>query len=312
MFNRRPDGIAVGKHVDPITRATPYFMGMRCDAQVMTSQELDEEAMSAYIRKRRDEDGVKISRLAIIIAAYVRVISQLPSFNRFVISRKLYARNELTVAFVVMKKRTQTEFLDTMVKVHFDPTDTVDIISERINRVIEENRKVTENNNTDKIINVLFSVPGLAALLTGIIRLTDSLGILPKAIIDASPFHASLVISDMASIRMGPIFHHIYNFGNVGALIGMGHSEKKAHFKSDGTIVPKEILPIGCVIDERISAGAQFGMGFNMLKNFCKHPEQLEVPPQEVRYDIGLEYHYSDEANKAVAERNASETDKTE
>ena len=70
MFGFRPDGRRV-KDIDPVVRATPYLMPMRCDAQVFLQHKADFELMSRYIAKKNTE-GEKITYMQIIIAAFVR------------------------------------------------------------------------------------------------------------------------------------------------------------------------------------------------------------------------------------------------
>ena len=82
MFGFRPDGRRV-KDIDPVVRATPYLMPMRCDAQVFLKHRADLEVLLDFIRRQRLEKGEQISYMQIIAAAYVRAISRNPQVNRF-------------------------------------------------------------------------------------------------------------------------------------------------------------------------------------------------------------------------------------
>ena len=76
MFGYRPDGRRT-KNIDPIVQITPYLMPMRCDAQVMLQHSVDYETMARYIAKKATE-GERITFMQIIVAAYVRAVSQHP------------------------------------------------------------------------------------------------------------------------------------------------------------------------------------------------------------------------------------------
>ena len=57
------------------------------------------------------------------MAAYVRMIGEFPHINRFVVNKRIYARNEFTVAMVVLKSGKMDN--GTMSKVNLDPNDTI-------------------------------------------------------------------------------------------------------------------------------------------------------------------------------------------
>lgn len=290
MFGRRPDGRSVGSHVDPLTRMLPYIMTTRNDALVNSTQFVESEALSAYIRKKREE-GFRITHMELMIAAFVRVVSQMPQFNRYVVGRKLYARKELTVSFVILKERSQSHIAETSVKIFFDPTDTIYDVAKRVSRAIDENKTIENENDADKLVNVLLSIPGLPAVAVGLLKSLDRLGWLPKKILSISPFHSSLFLTNMGSINMEYVHHHIYNFGTTSIFFGVGKKSTRVRVRRDGSLVGVRCYPIGIVNDERVSSGGALGLGLAMFHSLLKNPEQLELPPEKVVYDVGLEYH---------------------
>ena len=90
MFGYRPDGRRIGS-IDPIVRITPYLMPMRCDAQVFLQHKLDYEKMARYIAAQSAK-GEKITFMQIIVAAFVRAVSQHPEINRFIMNKQYYSR----------------------------------------------------------------------------------------------------------------------------------------------------------------------------------------------------------------------------
>ncbi|MDO4565785.1 MAG: 2-oxo acid dehydrogenase subunit E2 [Oscillospiraceae bacterium] len=299
MFGRRPDGRAVKAGVDPITRFTPYIMVERADSQCYCTQYADADIIKAYLRKKRGE-GIKIGKMELIIAAYVRMLAHMPHLNRFVVGKKLYARNELCVSFAMLKSRSKDEFLETTVKVYFDPAnDTVFDVSRKVQQTIEQNRELSNSNATDKVANAILAMPFLASAGVGFLKLLDYFGLLPRAIIDASPFHTSMFITNMGSIGLGALHHHIYNFGTTTVFLGLGKLQNKLVMAGDGSIKKKAQYPIAVTIDERVCPGALYAAAFKYLDRYLRHPELLESPPDasEVRYDVGCEYVYRERSH---------------
>ncbi len=291
MFGRRPDGVAVKHGIDHITAVVPHIMTKRNDAMNFCTQYFDSEIVSSYVRRKRAE-GYKMSQMSVILAAYVRMISQLPQLNRFVIGRTIYARNELCVSFAMVKSKGRNDFLETTVKVYFDPADTVYDVSRKVEETIAKNKDVDNNNKTDTVAKALLKVPGLIRVGAGILKFLDKFGLMPRLVVDASPFHTSMFITNLASINLGSLYHHLYNFGTTTVFLGLGKKEPRiVKIAGDGSITAKYMYPVGVVTDERIAPGAIYGMGLQMMQKYISNPELLETPPEEVFYDDGVEYH---------------------
>ena len=73
---------------------TPHIMPDRCDSMNFTEVDIPLKPMQDFLNAKRKE-GKRISHLALVLAAYTRVIGEFPQMNRFVINKKVYARKEL-------------------------------------------------------------------------------------------------------------------------------------------------------------------------------------------------------------------------
>ena len=73
--------------------------------------------------------------------------------------------------------------------------------------------------------------------------------------------------------------------------MGMGSVLKEATVEPDGRVRMKRWLPIGITADERVCSGAHYAAFFADVRKYFDHPELLEVPPETVRFDPGVEYH---------------------
>ncbi len=289
MFGRRPDGRRI-RGIDPIVRITPYVMPMRCDAQVFLKYRIDLEVLAEYIRRQRLEKGEQLSYMQIIMAAYVRAIGRNPQVNRFVMNKQLFARNNCSCAFTLLKDPHDIDRGEAVAKIKFDLTDTVYDVRDRVNAAVAANRVDQTPGFVEKLLGVLFAVPGLATVFVALIRLLDRYGLAPGVLMDELPFYVGLFLTNMASIQLQDVNHHLYNWGNVGIFAGMGLEERCAVVENGQTRM-KRFLPLGMTIDERVCSGAHYARFFKDIRHYLKHPELLELPPDEVRFDEGYEYH---------------------
>jgi hypothetical protein len=149
--------------------------------------------------------------------------------------------------------------------------------------------------------------------LCGTFRALDQIGALPKAIIDVSPFHSSLVFTNLASIRTNHIYHHVYDFGTTGMIIAMGNNID-APKKKKGEIVLEKQIPFGIVMDERLCDGHRYAQAFASIEKYLKNPTLLEIPPESVNVDYefeGLSERFKSEKTKQKeAKKAAKEADK--
>ena len=289
MFGRRPDGRRL-KNVDPIVRITPYLMPMRCDAQVFLEHRLDYEKLARYIAEKNRE-GEKITFMQIIVAAYVRAVSQHPEINRYIFNKQYYARNNCSVSYTVLKDPQDNESNETTVRILFDPTDTIFDVRDRMNDAVEKARATEDGDFVIRLASFVLSVPGLAMLIVALVRLLDRYGIAPGILMRELPFYSGMFITNNASIGLNHVWHHIYNFGNVSMFIGMGNILKEATTDSEGKVRMKRWLPLGLTADERVCSGAHYAAFFAAVTKYFNNPELLEVPPEEVFYDEKTEYH---------------------
>ena len=291
MFGFRPDGRRI-KGMDPILQITPHLMPMRCDAQVFLEHKLDFEMLSRYIARKAVE-GEKITFMQIIVAAYVRGVSQHPEINRFIKNKQYFARNNLSVSFTLLKDSQNHDSPESTVRIEFDPADTLLDVRDRMVAAVEANRGEESGGDVfvDKLASFVLSVPGLATLVVALVRILDRYGLAPWALLKELPMYSSMFITNNASIGLHHVWHHIYNFGNVSAFFGMGSVLKEPTVDADGKVRMKRWLPIGVTVDERVTSGAHYAAFFADVVRCLNNPALLETPPETVRYDKNMEYH---------------------
>ena len=284
MFGIRSDGRRLSREIDPIILFTPYVMPTRNDAQVFIDTQLDYQSMSAYIRKHKGAEH-PISFMTILIAAYVQAATRYPEMNRFIMNKQLYQRNELVVSFTVIRENEQDQIVEELVKLHLPPTDTIFDVARKIDVQVKEARNATSGGGAVSFARVALSLPLLPNMIVGLARLLDRYGILPKPILEISPFHCGMFVTNMASLGMPPVYHHLYNFGNTSIFLAMGKPERSSQpGLSSGS--KRNIVPVKFVVDERCASGAEYARAFQFMQSLINNPELLEhpygwQPPQE-------------------------------
>lgn len=270
----RKDGRRV-TDADPIYSIIPYILKYRYDSMNMIEIDIPMAPMQAYLNEKRKQ-GYRFSHLGLVLAAYLRTAAEYPLMNRFIVNKRIYQRNEFSVGMVVLKPGSLDE---TMSKMYFNMEDDIFAVHKVMDEYVEGNRGKGETNATDDIMKKLLAVPGLLSFAAGLLKWMDLHGLLPKSLIKASPFHASMTISNLASIRTNHIFHHIYEFGTTSLLVTLGNMREVPVRKGE-QIVFERCLPMGIVMDERIGSGAYFAAVFHRFKQYLANPELLEGPPK--------------------------------
>lgn len=271
----RVDGRKV-KPDEPMYFLIPYFLTHRYDAMNMITVDVPEEPLRLYMNEKRRE-GIHISHMALLIAAYLRTMSEFPALNRFVGNKTIYEHKDITVSLVVLRPGGSG---DAFSKIYLDTKDTIFDIQRKMTEYIDSSRNVEESNRLDKAMNVLCRLKLLLSVATGILRFLDRHGLLPNFLVKASPFHASFLISNLASIRTNQIYHHVYEFGTTSVAITMGNMREVARKGKDG-IVFDRCIPLGVVMDERIASGHYFASAFARFRQLLAKPELLESVPEK-------------------------------
>jgi len=272
----RADGRRV-KNLDPMNLIEPYIMDKRYDAMNMITLDIPVEPMQEYIKKRR-RAGRPVSHMALVLAAYLRAAWEFPRINRFIVNKRIYERNEFCVAMVVLKPGDDDNA--TMSKIYFDMTDDIDTVQEKVENFVSENKVEESANSMDDLMYTLVRIPGLLNITIKLFKFMDKRGWLPKSLIDASPFHASMSLTNLASIRTNHIYHHVYEFGTTSVFVAMGNL-RDTPFREKDEVVFKRCLPLGVVMDERICSGSYFARAFSRFRKYLDDPTLLEGPPVE-------------------------------
>ena len=285
FWGDRPDGRLV-RSLDPMTYVGIYAMPVRNGAHTMFADTLDVTEMDHYIHAKRREDLPHLSALQIFLTAYCRAVAEYPMINRFISGQKIYTRDGQIVFNMTIKKKMTIEGEETVVTLHLTPEETLYTVSEKVERLFEEGRK-GDDLEFDNVAGIIRIIPGvLKKFVFWLLKLMDYFGLIPEALLEVSPFHGSIFFTSMASLGIPPVFHHLYDFGNLPVFLCMGDKYKKKEQKDDGSFETRKYMTYTVVSDERICDGFCYSRGLKAFKRYLQHPELLEQPPETVKYDV--------------------------
>lgn len=199
-FGDRKDGRLI-QSLAPFYKFMPYIMPTKNDACNQFEDCIEITNTDRWLRQKRLEGYKGLGYLHLFIAAYIRMVSLRPGINRFVAGRRIYARNNIEVVLTVRRSMSTTSN-ETTIKAVFAPTDTIFDVYRKMNEKIDEIKFGGEDNNTEQVAGALLKLPRfLLRFAVSCLRVMDYFGIIPQKLLDASPFHGSMIITDMGSLR---------------------------------------------------------------------------------------------------------------
>ena len=264
----------------------PFIMPQRNDRFIHYEESFEISKLDRRLRELRVQGYKGIGILHFLIATYIRTVSMLPGINRFVVGRRIYARNDIEVVMTVKRDLTLNA-PETTIKVHFEPTDTIFDVYRKMNEKIDEIKTSDENNGTEDFADAVARLPRfLIRFAIAILRMMDYFGWLPASLTEISPFHGSMIITDLGSLRIGPVYHHIYNFGTLPVFIAFGAKYHKYEINKHGRVEDNKYIDTKMVLDEGTVDGHYYAQLLRAFRYIFEHPEVVETPPTRVIEDV--------------------------
>jgi len=283
----RIDGRRV-RTLDPMAQITTYFQWERNICSNLFEESFEISHVERYIRQKRREGLKDFGITHVLLAAYVRGVAKYPQLNRFISGQKVYSRGNDIQYCMVVKKEMRVDSPDTSIKVHLTPYDTAEDVYRKLNAAVESVKSTQElDSSLDGLIMALNLIPGVfLKFIVWSLKLLDYFGLLPKVLLELSPFHGSLFFTSMGSLGIKPIYHHLYDFGNLPVFGAFGIKRKAYELQEDGSVALRKYIDVKFVMDERIVDGYYYATFFKYYRRLMQHPEILDNPPEEVVQDI--------------------------
>ena len=276
----RRDGTLL-RDIDSMHIIMPMIYPNRCDNEAFISERIDLTNVDAYIAKRNAENPVfKFTLFHLIVAAILKVIVLRPKLNRFIANKNLYQRKELSASFVI-KKQFNDASEEGMAFIRANGDSTLDTLREDLYKQITHVKKGGTDSTMDAM-EFLKKLPRFVVkFFIALMRWCDRHGIVPKSLIASDPYYASVILSNLGSIKLRSGYHHLTNWGTTSLFVVVGEMKKRPFYDDEGNAEIRNSVDLGLTIDERLADGYYYSKSVRMLKYILEHPECLEKPFSE-------------------------------
>lgn len=278
----RSDGRRL-RTLSPMAMVAPYIMPDRNGASNFIKDSIEITEVERYIRQKRKEGMPGFGITEVFLCAYLRCIAKFPGCNRFLAGQRVYTRGEDIQFCMVVKKEMNKEAPDTTIKLHLTVHDTIEDVYRKFRSAVDEVQGTPDSNFFDVVAGALSSVPGIfLKFLVWLLKTLDYFGLLPKFLLEVSPFHGSIFFTSMGSLGIPAIYHHLYDFGNLPVFCAFGCKHRENEVEPDGTVVTRRYVDYTFVLDERTVDGFYYAETLKYFRRLLKDPSKLEAPVEIV------------------------------
>ncbi len=282
----RQDGRRL-RSLSPMAMVSPYIMVTRNSSTNFYEDSIEVTHIDRYIRQKRKEGMTNFGIVHVILAAYCRCVCRYPGMNRFLSGQKVYSRGNDLQFCMTIKKEMSADSPDTVIKIHLTPSDTAADVYNKMNVEVEKVKSTPLDSNFDNVAHLFTLIPGVfLKFFVWLLRTLDYFGMLPGFLLEVSPFHGSLFLTSMGSLGIMPIYHHLYDFGNLPVFGAFGIKRRAVELTEDGGVVQRKYVDVKFTMDERICDGYYYAAFFKHYKRILAHPELLDEKPDEILKDI--------------------------
>ena len=209
-----------------------------------------------------------------MITALAKMFTLRPRFNRFIQGQRLYQKNDITMSFIC-KTKFEDDSNESLVLIKAEPNDNLITITNKIVNEIK-NKRSGEIIESDNSVSNLAKIPYvLRVIVFKILRLLDYFGVNLSKLTSSDPSYSSCLVSNLGSINLPVMYHHLNNYGTNSCVITLGKVHKEEIIIEDNKKAIRDILEIGATVDERIADGFYFSKSVEILNKLVKDPELL-------------------------------------
>lgn len=280
----RKDGVWV-RNASGLNVIMVNLFPKRTDNEVFLQQDIDVTELLKYIEAKNGPDApFKTTIFHCFVTMIARVVNERPYLNRFIQGRRIYQRDEITIGFVAKRKFTDHSEEGLMIYTA-KAGDTLSDVSRKIIGDVKALRSDNPSKNLVDTMDKFAKLPRpLLMLVIKTLRILDFWGKVPEAAKKGDSNFASVLVSNLGSIRCPSVYHHLNEYGTTSVVITIGAVHKKPLVMPDGSVEMRDVIDIGATLDERIGDGFYFARSLKMFQHICSHPELLDMPLEE---DIG-------------------------
>ena len=252
----------------------------RTDCEVCCHEKIDATELLKFLEQRNAEHPefkTTVFHCALLVIA--RIIKERPYLNRFIQGRRMYERYEISIGFVAKRKFADNAEEALMFYVPKED-DTLDTLSRKIAGDVKETKKsATSTGGIDATVDAFAKIPRILLMaVIRIIRWLDFWGANPKALTDGDTNYSTVLLTNLGSIKGPAVYHHLNDYGTNSSVVAIGTLHKEEMVMPDGHKEIRDVVELGCTLDERIADGFYFVRSLKLVKHIFAHPELLDRP----------------------------------
>ena len=260
-----------GKYIKPegsISILFPFIFDKRTEAEVSSTIEIDVEELCKYVDKKNKTGDLeyKMTYFHAIMASFGIVFFNRNKLNRFIRNKRLYERNKITFAFIAKDKMSDNAD-EKIICIDLDPNDTGTDLSKKMAVDVFKAKKEGKND-FDDILKIFTRLPKwLLSIIVNFVKFLDKHGKNPKVLTEGDTNYATVIFSNLGSIKSNSCYHHLNEYGTNSIVITIGTINKKDS---------RRVVDMTFTLDERIADGFYFAKSVNMAQEIINNPTLLD------------------------------------
>lgn len=266
LFTKKRRDADLVKANDAIGAIVPFIMPKRCDAEVSSKVEIDVTDLVKFVDSQDEEKlGYKMTCFHALTSVFAKTFYNRDALNRFVKNKRLYQRKKVTFAFIAKNKLSDSGE-ERIICLDIEKNDNIMTLSKKMAVDVFKVRS-EGTNDMDGILNFFTKLPNF--ILTIIVRFIfflDRKGINPKSLTEGDTNYASLILSNLGSIKTNSCYHHLNEYGTNSIVVTIGTIRE---------VNGRKIVDITSTLDERIADGFYFAKSIQLAEYIAGKPEIL-------------------------------------
>lgn len=267
---------ALVRDIDGMHFIMPLILPGRTNNEAFISEKIDLTNINKFLaEKNANNPEYKYNLFQVIVTAILKTVTLRPKMNRFIKNGDLFQRHEITASFIV-KKQFSDHGEEAMAIVHSEPSDNIESIHEYIYQQVTSCRsdKLDASSDAMEMFNKMPRFLGKA--IVRFMNVLDKHGWVPASLIETDPYHCSVILTNLGSIKLHSGYHHLTNWGTTSTFVIVGEKKLRPFIQEDGSIEMRDSIDLGLTVDERIGDGYYFSKTVKLLKKLLENPELLE------------------------------------
>ena len=251
----------------------------RSQSTVYFEQRIDVGNAERFVRAFNEaHPETRATVFHVLLWASRQGLVEFPNINRFIAGGRLYQRKGIWISYSA-KQRMKKGAPLIVLKREFEPAEPFGAMVAAMQDQLHTAKFSGGTNTVDSETKLVLMLPGfLRRLLFSFYPLLEANGMFPRSFVDNDPLYASMFLTDLGSLGLDPVFHHLYEYGNVGTfgVLGRAHAEQIPDPDS-GRLERRRMVTIRWSFDERIEDGLYAGYAIKFVKKLLEDPVKAGI-----------------------------------